>query len=152
MAKNDQYHPDYMKLYPGIEERPDVLRVLKKTDRKMEYMEVDLKTETFVYDADKEIARLLPSREDSYDRLVSEDKQFASAEDSVEMVAIRKLQIQQLKRVLPMLDPEEYALIQTLFFENISERQLAKQTRVPLMTINCRKQKVLGKLLKLMEK
>ena len=47
MAKNDQYHPDYMKLYPGIEDRPDVLRVLKKTDRKMEYMEVEIKQEKF---------------------------------------------------------------------------------------------------------
>ena len=53
MAKNDQYHPDYMKLYPGIEDRPDVLRVLKKTDRKMEYMEVEIKQEKFIYNAEK---------------------------------------------------------------------------------------------------
>lgn len=152
MSQRDKYNPDYKKLYPGIEISPEILEVLEKSDRKMEYMEVDLKTETFVYDADRKIARFLPSREDSYDRLLGEDQQFATSEDSVEMVTVRKTQIQRLRQILPLLEPEEAALINTLYFENVSERQLAKQSGVPLMTINCRKQKILGKLLKMMEK
>ena len=152
MSQRDKYNPDYKKLYPGIEISPEILEVLEKSDRKMEYMEVDLKTETFVYDADRRIARFLPSREDSYDRLLGEDQQFATSEDSVEMVTLRKTQIQRLRQILPLLEPEEAALINTLYFENVSERQLAKQSGVPLMTINCRKQKILGKLLKMMEK
>ena len=152
MPQRDKYNPDYKKLYPGIEISPEILDVLEKSDRKMKYMEVELKTETFVYDADQEIARFLPSREDSYERLLSEDQQFATSEDSVEMVTVRKTQIQRLRQILPMLEPEEAALIHTLFFENVSERQLAKQSGVPLMTINYRKQKILGKLLKMMEK
>ena len=152
MSQRDKYNPDYKKLYPGIEIRPEIMEVLEKSDRKMEYMELDLKTETFVYDADTKIARFLPSREDSYDRLLDEDQQFATSEDSVEMVTVRKTQIQRLRQVLSLLEPEEAALIHTLYFENVSERQLAKQSGVPLMTINCRKQKILGKLLKMMEK
>ena len=40
---NDPYRVDYLKIYPCLKERPDVLEVLKKSDRKMKYMEVDLK-------------------------------------------------------------------------------------------------------------
>ncbi len=42
---NDPYRVDYLKIYPCLKERPDVLEVLKKSDRKMKYMEVDLKIE-----------------------------------------------------------------------------------------------------------
>ena len=49
MPKYDRYHPDYGRLYPEIQARPDVLSVLKKSDRKMEYMEVDIKQERFSY-------------------------------------------------------------------------------------------------------
>ena len=40
-----KYRPDYGKLYPGVELNEAVLDVLKKSDRKMEYMEYDLKAE-----------------------------------------------------------------------------------------------------------
>lgn len=56
MAKNDQYHPDYKKLYPEIELRPEILTVLKRSDRKMEYIDVDLKTERFIYRPKAKIA------------------------------------------------------------------------------------------------
>lgn len=42
---NDPYRVDYLKIYPCLKERPDVLELLKKSDRKMKYMEVDLKSE-----------------------------------------------------------------------------------------------------------
>lgn len=42
---NDPYRVDYLKIYPCLKERPDVLEVLKKSDRKMKYIEVDLKSE-----------------------------------------------------------------------------------------------------------
>ena len=42
---NDPYRVDYLKIYPCLKERPDVLEVLKKSDRKMKYVEVDLKSE-----------------------------------------------------------------------------------------------------------
>ena len=47
------YYPDYEKLYPGIEKRPDILRVLRASDRKMRYMEKGLKSERSVWDQKK---------------------------------------------------------------------------------------------------
>lgn len=43
MKKRDAYHPDYLKIYPCLKERPDVLKFLKQCDRKQEYLEYDLK-------------------------------------------------------------------------------------------------------------
>ena len=41
---NDPYRVDYLKIYPCLKERPDVLEVLKKSDRKMKYMEYILQS------------------------------------------------------------------------------------------------------------
>ena len=48
MPQYHTYYPNYEKLYPGIEKRPDILRVLRASDRKMRYMEWQLQTERFV--------------------------------------------------------------------------------------------------------
>ena len=45
MSKKDKYLIDYKKLYPGVDIPPEVLDVLKKSDRKMMYVELDLKSE-----------------------------------------------------------------------------------------------------------
>lgn len=152
MAKNDQYHPDYMKLYPGIEDRPDVLRVLKKSDRKMEYMEVDIKTETFVHDVENQKAWFKPCREDSCDRLAEENNvQFASNEDSTESRALRRIQIREMEIALCKLDPDEYALVSALYFENLGERKYAKMIGISQKGVNKRHHKVLEKLRLIME-
>ena len=117
MSSRDKYHPNYKELDPGIQNRPEILDTLKKSDRKMEYMEVDLKRGTFIYDGEKQIAKFSPSREDSYDQMISEDVQFVADETSVEMIAIRRIQIQKLRQVLPLLEPEEYAMVNKVFFE-----------------------------------
>ena len=62
MSSRDKYHPNYKELYPGIQNRPEILDTLKKSDRKMEYMEVDLKRGTFIYDGEKQIAKFIPIR------------------------------------------------------------------------------------------
>ena len=48
MSKKDKYLIDYKKLYPGVDIPPEVLDVLKKSDRKMMYVELDLKSEHYL--------------------------------------------------------------------------------------------------------
>lgn len=67
---NDPYRVDYLKIYPCLKERPDVLEVLKKSDRKMKYMEVDLKSEQRRKNAANGAESYVPSKEDSLERLV----------------------------------------------------------------------------------
>ena len=61
-------------------------------DRKMRYFENDLKTERFVLGEEGQVVQIIPSREDSLDRLVDENaQQFSDEQESVESVVLHKL-------------------------------------------------------------
>ncbi len=141
---------DYRKKYPELSD--EIINVLEQSDRKMEYQQYDLKTERFRIHYIEQTVIYVPSREDSYDRLLEENRQFAADDESVEDTAVKTLMIQKMLECLKLLSPEERALITGLFFEGKSERQLAKQTGAPQRTINDRKNKILGKVKTLMEK
>ena len=102
-------------------------------DRKMRYFENDLKTERFVLGKEGQVVQIIPSREDSLDRLVDENaRQFSDEQESVESVVLHKLEVDRLHTALSLLTPEERALIQALFFEEKTERQICRRTwRVP---------------------
>ena len=151
MAKNDPYHPDYRHLYPGIEDCPEILTVLKKSDRKMEYMEVDLKTERFLQDQAAGTTAFLPSREDSVDRLIDEEQmQFTTDELTPEEILLHNEEIHLLRAALAKLSPADAKLICALFYEGLSERQFSQQTGIPFMTIHNRKVRILKTLRKLL--
>ena len=122
---NDPYRVDYLKIYPCLKERPDVLEVLKKSDRKMKYMEVDLKSEQRRKNAENGAESYIPSKEDSLERLVYSAKcQFADDAEGVEEVVIRKDDLCRLRAALDQLSEEEKSLIRALFFDERSEREL----------------------------
>jgi RNA polymerase sigma factor, sigma-70 family len=113
----------------------------------MEYMEVDLKQERFVQDQEAGTAVFLPSREDSYDRLQDEEYiQFAMDELTPEAIVVRREEIRLLWIALRQLEPEEYDLIQSLYFRGMSERKLSKQTGIPQQTINDRRRRAIDRL------
>lgn len=152
MARQDRYHPNYKKLYPGVELTPEVLDFLDKSDRKMEYAEVDLKVEGFVCDQEQQIARFMPSREDSYDRLLEDERQFALDGLSPEDEAVHEDELRRLRVCLALLPDCESRLIRALYFEGLSERQFSVATGMPQKTINNHRRKILGKLRKMMDK
>ena len=152
MPKYDRYHPYYGRLYPEIQARPDVLSVLKKSDRKMEYMEVDIKQERFSYDPEGKVADLLPSREDSYDRLIEEEHhQFALDEPSPENMLLQEEELHLLRAALLLLTAEEKELIDALFYQEMSEREYAQQIGLSQKGVNKRRHKILSKLRKIMK-
>ena len=74
----------------GGEGADEVYTAYMQCVRKMRYFEADLKSERPVYGSNGEIKQVLPSREDSLDRLMEENaRQFAAAAESVEDVVIR---------------------------------------------------------------
>lgn len=98
---NDPYRVDYLKIYPCLKERPDVLEVLKKSDRKMKYMEVDLKSEQRRKNAENGAESYVPSKEDSLERLVYSAKcQFADDAEGVEDAVIKKDDLCRLRAAL----------------------------------------------------
>lgn len=141
---------NYRKKYPGLSD--EIIDVLEKSDRKMEYQQYDLKVERYRINYTKGTVKCLPSREDSYDRLLEENKQFADAAEGVEDSAVKAVMIEDMLKCLKLLSPEEQALISELFFKGKSEHQLAKTTGIPRMTIHNRKNRILTKLKKYLEK
>ena len=66
MAKY-QKKTDYQAKYPGVSR--EIIEVLEKSDRQMEYLQYDIKVERCRIDSVSGAVTYLPSREDSYERL-----------------------------------------------------------------------------------
>lgn len=140
---------NYREKYPDLSD--EMIEVLEKSDRKMEYQQYDLKVEQCRIDGTKRTVTYVPSREDSYERLLEENRQFAADSESVEDAAVKAVMIEKMLDSLKLLAPEEQDLIEELFFKGKSERQVSVETGIPYMTIHDRKVKILGKLKKLLE-
>ena len=148
---NNPYRVDYLKIYPCLKERPDVLEVLKKSDRKMKYMEVDLKSEQRRKNAENGAETYVPSKEDSLERLVYSAKcQFADDAEGVEDAVIKIDDLCRLRAALDRLSEEERFLIYALFFDERSERELEEMMGIHRMTIHNRKIRILQKLKKML--
>lgn len=127
-------------------------RAYMQGDRKMRYFENDLKTERFVLGKEGQVVQIIPSREDSLDRLVDENaRQFSDERENVESVVLYELEVDRLHTALSLLAPEERALIQALFFEEKTERQYADELGVYRNAVHVRKKKILKKLKSLLE-
>ena len=130
-----------------IEVSEEVYQVYMQGDRKMRYFETDLKTERTMLAEDGTVQRIIPSREDSLDRLIDDNsRQFSDAGESVEDAVLRKLAEDELHRALEKLTDEEYALVYALFFEGKTERAYAKELGVAQVTVHKKKQRILKKL------
>lgn len=64
----------------------------------------------------------------------------------------QKILALKLKDYLIQLSNEEHKLIIDIYFKKISERELSRQTGIPLTTINSRKKCILKKIFKLFDK
>ena len=130
-----------------IEVSEEVYQVYMQGDRKMRYFETDLKTERTILAEDGTVQRIIPSREDSLDRLIDDNaRQFSDAGESVEDAVLRKLAEDELHRALEKLTDEEYALVYVLFFEGKTERSYAKELGVSQVAVHKKKQRILKKL------
>lgn len=148
MAKYDQYYPDYKKRYPGIEISPEVLAVLKKSDRKMKYIEVDLKTTRFIHSQKEKTTAVLPSREDSYDRLLEEHQQFVYAEAPPEDALMHSVELGSLYNALEHLPCEEYRLIRLRDWCGSTQEETALKLGLTQQAVSYRERRILQKLKK----
>lgn len=140
--------PDFRKLYPEASE--EVIAVLRMTERKMQYQEYDLKTERTIIDHKTQTVRVIPSREDSYERLLELDVQF-EGESQTEESVIRNMQLEQLYKALSLLSEDEQYLIKQLFFEERTECGLAEELKIYHNAVHKRKNRILKKLKNILE-
>ncbi|WP_430885173.1 sigma-70 family RNA polymerase sigma factor [Fusibacter sp. JL216-2] len=78
----------------------------------------------------------------------SAEEILSDKDTDIETEIMNKMLMETVLEAISILDEEEKWLIQELFFCGKSQRQLSKETDIPLMTINNRKKKVLDKLRK----
>lgn len=142
--------PDFRKMYP--EASKEVIEVLKETERKMQYQEYDLKAEQTIIDREAQQIQVIPSREDSYERLLEEHNLPADEQTDIETIVLSKMMQQQLHEAIRSLQEEERYLIIQLFYAERSERELAAELGLSQKAINKRRHKILEKLKKFLEK
>lgn len=141
--------PDFRKLYPEASE--EVIAVLRTTERKMQYQEYDLKVERTVVDQENRTVEQIPSREDSYERMLEQNMQFAEDAASAEEQALKNIQTQQLHKALLLLSDDERDLIGRLFFQEQTEREIAAVYGLSQNAVNKRRKRVLDKLRELIK-
>ena len=142
--------PDFRKMYPEASE--EVIEVLRETERKMQYQEYDLKAEQTIIDQEAQQIRLIPGREDSYERLLEEHRLPVDRQADVETMVLNRMMRQQLHKAIRDLQEEEQYLIIQLFFLERSERELAAELGISQKAANKRRHKILEKLKKILEK
>ena len=138
------------KLYP--ETNDEIIAVLKISERKMQYQEYDLKRARNIVDPKTGEKMTIPSREDSYERLQEMAVQFPEENRSVEDQILKKIECEQLHKFLLELSKEEQWLIQELYFEERTERDLAEELKIYHNAVHKRKNRILKKLKNILEK
>ncbi|MDD3795322.1 MAG: sigma-70 family RNA polymerase sigma factor, partial [Lachnospiraceae bacterium] len=130
-----------------VEVTDEVYTAYMQGDRKIRYFETDLKVERAVFKEDGTINRIIPSREDSLDRLMDDNAaQYADESESVENVVFRQMENEKLHTALSKLSQEERSLIKALFFEKQTEREYAERLSISQPAVHKRKNKTLAKL------
>lgn len=94
----------------------------------------------------------IPSRELSYEQFVEQDWQFFTLDISAEDIMVRAAMVEKLQSILHSPSAEKMALVEELFYLKKTEGEAAKLFAVSQNTIHYRKNKVLEKLRKLIEK
>lgn len=125
----------------------EIYRAYKHFERKEEYFTYDLKAEKF----SKKTSSFLPSREDSYERLLEANQQFVIQEVSVQVQVEKLLDAEMVKKALLFLNPEERELINLLFYQEKTEQEVGILLHISQQAVNKRKQTVLIKLRKLLK-
>lgn len=125
----------------------EVYQTYMQGDRKMRYFERDLKTEWTILTDGGTTQQIIPSREDSLERLTDDNAmQFSDFGESVEDAVLRKLDEDALHRALEKMTDEEYALVHALFYAGLTERAYARELHISQAAVHKKKQRILKKL------
>lgn len=136
-----------------IEVTNEVYIAYTKGQRKMKYFEKDLKVEHVFKDKNGNITGVIPSREDSLERLMNDNSiQFYDVSKSVECSAQINDDIENLHIAMQELTSEELNIIKMLFYDEMAERDTAKILGISQAAVNKKKHRILKKLKKIIKK
>ncbi len=127
----------------AVEVSDEIFEILKKSDRRIRYVEEDLKQTRYIINKKKCTTREIPAREDSLDRLTALGFDFTDSTADFDEAVLIKIMLDQ---ALEKLSDEERYLITQLFYFGRTERSLAEELGVSQYTVNRNKHKILKKL------
>lgn len=127
----------------AVEVSEELHNYLTKSDRKIRYIEKDLKRNNYIIDSENEKVTVIPSREDSLDRLMDIGKDYPNQSSDFRQSTIEKIM---LEKALEKLNEKERYLIVQLFYLGRTERELAAELHIAQQNINKTKQRILCKL------
>lgn len=127
----------------AVEVSEELHDYLTKSDRKIRYIEKDLKRNNYIIDSENEKVTVIPSREDSLDRLMDIGKDYPNQSSDFRQSTIEKIM---LEKALEKLNEKERYLIVQLFYLGRTERELAAELQIAQQNINKTKQRILCKL------
>ena len=102
--------------------------------------------------AENQKVTVIPSREDSYERLAEMDIQFAGEAPGPEEQVLRHMESEQLHKALSLLSDADQYLIWQIYFEERTERDLSEELGCSQNAVNKRKQRILEKMRCFLEK
>ncbi|MGR6836788.1 sigma-70 family RNA polymerase sigma factor [Syntrophomonas erecta] len=123
----------------------EVYQAYYKMGRRARYLEEDVKVGRIKVEGDK--VTFVDSKEDSIQRLMELGADFASNQ-LVEDIVADKAEMQILQKAMAELERDEQELIEAIYFQNLSTREIAKQEKVSQPAVVKRHKKVLDKLRK----
>ncbi|MDR2889479.1 MAG: sigma-70 family RNA polymerase sigma factor [Lachnospiraceae bacterium] len=126
----------------------EIYEVYRQGRRKESYFLSDLKKERIVVDKSTGQRAVIPGREVSYEQLVEAEVQFSNNEKALLDVVVDTVLLEKLRAILNNLPESEVTIIRALFWDEISEVELAKQLGLARTTLRSRKYKILAKLKK----
>lgn len=127
----------------AVEVSDEIFEILKKSDRRIRYVEEDLKQTHYIVNKKKGTTKEIPAREDSLDRLTALGFDFTDSNADFDEAVLIKIMLDQ---ALEKLSDEERYLITQLFYFGRTERDLAEELGASQYTVNRNKHKILKKL------
>lgn len=137
-----------MKNGKAVEVSEEIYEYLVKSDRRIRYVEEDLKRNTYIIDSVNEKVTVIPKREQSLDKLMEIGMDFSDDRTDFQDNMILKIM---LERAMSNLSDEERYLITQIFYFNRTERDLADELGVYRNAIHSKKVRILKKLKKFIE-
>jgi len=134
-----------------VEVTEEIYLTYYRSKRRDRYYERDIKTHTAIRNKAGIITGYAPSKEDSLDRLICTGEDFVDQQKSTEDTVMASLMSVALYKALDKLSEADRALIDVLFYQNMTERQAAAVFGLSQKGINKRKAKILMTLRKVLE-
>lgn len=130
-----------------VEVSEEIYELYYKMERRNRYFESDIKVGSSKIDPNTGEIKFIPSKEDSIERIMEKGKDFSDSQD-VEGMVCDKAMLLILQEAMKELDEEEARIIDSIYFKNLTTRDIGKLVHKSHVSVGKSHKKILDKLRK----